>query len=64
MTERQGCIAATVAIWSFLIAVAFVLAAILRDPAWTDGQRLHWWGCYSVIALGSAVATVVEWRRR
>lgn len=64
MTTRHGCIAATVAIWTFLVAVGFCLLALLRDPAWTEAQRLTWWGCYWFLVFASAVATVRAWGER
>lgn len=64
MTARHGCIAATVAIWTFLVAVAFILVAWLRQPEATRFEAATAWSVYGYLIAVATVGTVDAWRRR
>lgn len=63
MTARQGCVAATVAIWSFMVAVAFVLAAWLHQPDATPFEAATCWSIYGYVVAVAVLGTVDAWRR-
>jgi len=64
VTTRDGCFAATVAWGAFLVAVGFCLAALLRGPEWSEGERLTLWACYGLLVAGSAACVADAWGRR
>lgn len=64
MTTRDGCVAATLAWAAFLLAVGFILGALLRGPEWSDGDRAALWSCYAFLVVASALCVRDAWRRR
>lgn len=64
MTTRHACAAATFALGTFLVAVGFILAAVLRDPVFSEGDRFVLWSCYGFLVLVAVGGSAHAWGRR
>jgi len=62
VTAKSGCIALTVAIWSFLIAAGFVIFAWLHQPEATAFEKVTSWSVYGFSVVVGLLGTIDAWR--